>query len=410
MTITIVTIGTIGSSLQFFSEIVRCSPADSRLADDSQLPDLPIRSSEYGYPPQVIPGCLVSEQSRRTVGRTEPPEENFGDVRRGTSDCSSRLRAQGGIPMGRRRTLAIDSLERRDLLSITPLINSPGWVQATAAGTGGSVRPGQHRRLEFDRGQPARPDHRGQQPRRERDHDRHHPPVPNEVARRAFTAKFTGKVLELPPRLHDQAHQFYFLGNGTSSAFLHGTAQVRYYTPNPNPVIIPDPSTPTATSVEQATATTGTHLDVRPEHPERHGDPRQPDRQPDRRGQARAGRPTSTSPSTAAAARAGSTPARPGRGRVDIAYHGNKATVTVHASIFIQRDRQPVRHLPGDHPVNCPSLKAPRRSCRATRILPAASSPRAASRSRSRKARMPASGRFSVSSPSAPRSSPHSVR
>ena len=38
--------------------------------------------------------------------------------------------------MGRRRTLTIDSLERRDLLSITPLINSPGWVQAATAGAG----------------------------------------------------------------------------------------------------------------------------------------------------------------------------------------------------------------------------------------------------------------------------------
>ena len=100
-----------------------------------------------------------------------------------------------------------------------------------------------------------------------------------------------------------------------------------------------------------------------------------------------------------------------GSGVVDIAYKGNRATITVNASIFVSGVGNPLRHLPVEHaPCNRPGNQAPSSAWRATRILPAASKPSAASRSRRRKARTPASGRFSISSPSAPRSSPHSVR
>ena len=75
------------------------------------------------------------------------------------------------------------------------------------------------------------------------------PPRVNEVKRRVFTAKFTGKVQEEPPRLLDQARQFYILAPGTTNQFLHGTVQLRYYTPvNSVPSRSPTRPTPARTS------------------------------------------------------------------------------------------------------------------------------------------------------------------
>lgn len=58
------------------------------------------------------------------------------------------------------------------------------------------------------------------------------PPRPREVARRAFVARFTGTVRTLPPRLFDEARQFAITAPGTSNQFLHGTLEMRYFTPS----------------------------------------------------------------------------------------------------------------------------------------------------------------------------------
>ena len=242
--------------------------------------------------------------------------------------------------MGRRRTLVLDSLERRDLLSITMLINSPSWVQATATGGGSSTgSTGQGSNGTSSSSSPIQ-----QNPATGIYEDTASggsgittdvtPPLPNEVARRNFTAKFSGKVVEEPPRLQDQSRQFYFLGNGTSTAFLHGTAQVRYYTPNPNPVTFPDPTNPTGPMItEHVTATTGTiSMSDRSTQSgtvilaDLVGSPTAVDSK---------GRPTEFALTVNGGGGSGGIYASStGTGTVSIAYHGNKATFTVQASIF----------------------------------------------------------------------------
>jgi hypothetical protein len=233
--------------------------------------------------------------------------------------------------MGRRRTLTIDSLERRDLLSITPLINSPGWVQVKATGSTGSNGGGtssSQLTLNPTTGIFENTNLGGSGTRTDVT-----PPRANEVARRNFTARFSGKVQEEPPRLLDQARQFYFLGQGTSSAFLHGTAQVRYYTPNPNPVTFPDPTTG-APITELVTATTGT-ISMADRSTQSGsvilanmtGSPTDVDK---------LGRPTHFNFTLNGGGGSGGIYASStGSGTIDIAYHGNKATVTVHGSIFL---------------------------------------------------------------------------
>jgi hypothetical protein len=239
--------------------------------------------------------------------------------------------------MGRRRTLKIDSLEPRELLSITPLINSPGWVQTTAAGTGGASPLSQAAtttsasQLVFDptTGLYFNPDLGGSGVTTDVA-----PPRANELTRRNFTATFSGKVLELPPRLIDQSHQFYILAPGTSSAFLHGTAQLRLYTPNPDSITFPDPTNPGTTITETAVATTGT-LSMSDRSTQSGsvilanltGSPTDVDK---------LGRPTQFNLALNGGGGSGGIYASAvGTGTVDITYHGNRATVKVHASIFV---------------------------------------------------------------------------
>ena len=236
--------------------------------------------------------------------------------------------------MGRRRVMTIDSLETRNLLSITPLINSPGWVQTTAAGTAtgtnGATPPPTG--LTFD---PATGLFTNDNLGGSGITTDIAPPTASEAVRRNFTAKFTGKVEQQPPRLINQLHQYYFLGQGTSSAFLHGTAQIRYYTPNPNPVTFPNPTDPTGPELtEQAIATTGT-ISMSDRSTQSGtvilanltGSPTDEDK---------LGRPTHFNLTLNGGGGSGGIYASSvGTGTLDIAYHGNKATITIHASIFV---------------------------------------------------------------------------
>jgi hypothetical protein len=240
--------------------------------------------------------------------------------------------------MRRRRRLAIDSLEGRDLLSITPLINSPGWTQVaastatTGSSTGGQGSSGSGGQLTLN---PITGTYENGNLGGSGITTDVTPPRPNEVVRRNFTARFSGKVQELPPRLLDQTHQFYILAPGTSSAFLHGTAQVRYYTPNTNPIAFPDPTNPGGPPlVERATATTGT-ISMADRSTQSGvvilanltGSPTDEDR---------LGRPTHFNLMLNGGGGSGGIYASStGTGTLDIAYRGNRATITVHASIFI---------------------------------------------------------------------------
>ena len=234
--------------------------------------------------------------------------------------------------MGRQRRFEIDWLERRDLLSITPLINSPGWVKTTAIGIATKAdTPSGSSQVTFD---PTTGTYVNNNLGGSGITTDVSPPRPNEVARRAFTAKFSGKVVELPPRLVDQSHQFYILAPGTSSAFLHGTIQLRYYTPNPKTISFPDPTDPGNTLTVQATATTGT-ISMSDRSTQSGtvilanltGSPADVDK---------LGRPTHFDLTLNGGGGSGGIYASSvGSGTVDIAYRGNKATVTVHASIFL---------------------------------------------------------------------------
>ena len=245
--------------------------------------------------------------------------------------------------MGRHRRLVMDALEGRELLSVTPLIGSPAWVHSSAAGTGGGgggtgtgggsnnqsgtviVDPVTGIVVDTGLGGSGTTSDLT-------------PPRLNELRRRAFTARFTGRVQEEPPRLLDQARQFFILAPGTTNQFLHGTLQMRYYTPNSVPIPIPgtsDPVMPNQPLTTLAIATTGS-LSMSDRSTQSGGvilanltgSPANEDSQ---------GRPTHFDLSLNGGGGSGGIYASSvGSGTVDIAYRGNRATVTVHASIFIQ--------------------------------------------------------------------------
>ena len=254
--------------------------------------------------------------------------------------------------MGRQRRFGIDWLERRDLLSITPLINSPGWVQTTASGTSGGSTGGQGGNGSGSSSQVTYDPTTGTYVNTNLGGSgittQLAPPRPNEVTRQAFRAKFSGKVIELPPRLVDQGHQFYILAPGTSTAFLHGTAQMRYYTPVRHPVSFPDPTNPGTILTELPTATTGSlsmsdrstqsgtvilaNLTGSPDREDSHGRPTHFDL-------------TINGGGGSGGIYASST----GSGTLDIAYRGNRATITVHASIFVNGVGNPYDIYQGIH-------------------------------------------------------------
>ena len=238
--------------------------------------------------------------------------------------------------MGRRRTLVIDSLERRDLLSITPLINSPGWVRTSAAGgsPGGQGGNGSGSGTGSITQNPVTGIYEDNSLGGNGITTDITPPRPNEAARRAFTGKFTGRVQEEPPRLLNQAKQFYILAPGTTSGFLHGTAQLRYYTPNPNPIIIPNPDSPTGFSTELVTKNTGT-LSMS-DRSTQSGAVILANLVGDTTAVDQLGRPTHfTLMLNGGGGSGGIYASSVGSGTLDIAYRGNRATITVHASIFV---------------------------------------------------------------------------
>ena len=118
--------------------------------------------------------------------------------------------------MARRQQRSFEALEGRDLLSITPMLRliAPQVIRSAALATV-PVPPV----TSFDGGSGITTDMAA--------------PRPNEVARRTFKAAFAGRVVELPPRLVDQARQFSVVASGNTNQFLHGTLQLRYYTPQP---------------------------------------------------------------------------------------------------------------------------------------------------------------------------------
>ncbi len=236
--------------------------------------------------------------------------------------------------MGRRRDLRMDCLESRDLLSIAPLINSPGWNPSTAARVSAATyvpAVTSVNQLTFD---PATGLYYNNNSGGSGITTDIAPPRANELKRQAFHATFTGKVIREAPRLLDQARQYYILAPGTSTGFLHGTAQVRIYTPNPNPITFPDPTNPGSTITETATATTGT-LSMSDRSTQSGGvilanltgSPTNVDSQ---------GRPTLFNLTLNGGGGSGGIYASAvGTGTVSIIYHGNKATIKVNASIFI---------------------------------------------------------------------------
>jgi hypothetical protein len=53
----------------------------------------------------------------------------------------------------------------------------------------------------------------------------------HEVARRAFSGRFSGPVVAIPPRTTDNARGFGLVGQGSTNQFLHGFMQMVYFTP-----------------------------------------------------------------------------------------------------------------------------------------------------------------------------------
>ncbi len=248
--------------------------------------------------------------------------------------------------MGRRRILSVDTLEGRELMSVTPIlgiIENPPIRALASTGSGGSgssavsAATGTGSGFVYDplTGQVQNQGIGGSGITTDLS-----PPLANETRRRIFTAKFSGRVLEQPPRLLDQSRQFFILAPGNTNQFLHGTLQMRYYTPNPSPIPIIDPATGLVALdaqgvplVETQFATTGT-LSIS-------------DRSTQSGGvilanivgsidnEDRFGRPTQFTLSLNGGGGSGGIYASAtGTGTVNIVYHGNRAVVTVNASIF----------------------------------------------------------------------------
>ncbi len=254
--------------------------------------------------------------------------------------------------MDRRQRLAIETLEGRDLLSLTPFIGSPVWVHSAAAGTGGGGSGGAGQGGQGGNGSGTATSQLTVDPITGVIMNTNlggsgltsdvAPPRQNEARRRLFTAKFTGLVQEKPPRLLDQARHFFILAPGNTNQFLHGTLQMRYYTPNSVPITVPDPANPGTPITSTVTATTGT-LSMSDRSTQSGGvilgnltgDPANVDRR---------GRPTHFDMTLNGGGGSGGIYASAtGSGTVDIVYQGNRATVTVHASIFTQGVGQPLR-------------------------------------------------------------------
>ena len=203
--------------------------------------------------------------------------------------------------MGRRKQRTFEALEGRDLMSITPMLGllSPHLVRSAALTN--VVAPPV---TSFDGGNGVTTDTAA--------------PRPNEVARRTFKGAFAGRVAELPPRLVDQARQFLIVAGGNTNQFLHGTLQLRYYTPLPGSGATM--TTGSMAIIDRSTASNGVILaDLK-------GDPAQVDGR---------GRPTRFDfVVNGGGGSGGIYSSSVGNGVLHIRYVGNKAKVSVVGSIF----------------------------------------------------------------------------
>jgi hypothetical protein len=195
--------------------------------------------------------------------------------------------------MDRRKRWTLDALESRDLPSASPtlaLLHAKVKTMAVAVAApaeGGS-------------GVTADPS----------------PPRPREVARRAFVGKFAGKVVELPPRLADEARQFYFQAPGTTNQFLHGTLQMRLFTPK-----APATQTSGVAAISDRNNADGAVLLL-----DMTGNPADVDAK---------GRPTHFDFTVNGGGGSGGIYASSvGSGTLDLAYRGNKATVAIRGSVY----------------------------------------------------------------------------
>ncbi len=245
--------------------------------------------------------------------------------------------------MARRRVLTVDTLEGRELLSITPILGLLGQPHVslldsttsggstgsgntggtTTAGTAGPGGGGGNSMPEFNATTGITYDANNGGNGVTTDLSA---PRPNEVARRQFRATFSGRVLELPPRLVDQARQFYILAPGNTNQFLHGTLQMRYYTPelSSGAKIV----TGSLSMADRSTQSGGVIL------ADLSGDPTQVDSK---------GRPTQMVLTLNGGGGSGGMYASStGSGTVNITYQGNKAIVKVVASIFTLGIGQPL--------------------------------------------------------------------
>lgn len=217
--------------------------------------------------------------------------------------------------MRRPRQCQLDALEGRNLLSITPILGLLGpKIVATALPSAGASTSGDSSMTNVANAVGSGITSDTSAPR------------PNEVARRQFLATFSGRVQQQLPRLYDQQQQFYILAPGNTNQFLHGTIQMRLYTPSG--LATPYQNTGTFSISDRSTQSGAVIL------ADLTGDPTQVDHR---------GRPTHLNFVLNGGGGSGGIYASSvGSGTVDIAYQGNIAKVLVRGSIFIQGVGEPL--------------------------------------------------------------------
>ncbi len=227
--------------------------------------------------------------------------------------------------MRRRRIWSVVPLEGRELLSITPIL---GLIGPPVVSTGLGPHPG--RRYQYH----LRRHHRGD------------PPPTQRGCSAAVPCDLRGCRSEEAPRLTDQARQFYILAPGNTNQFLHGTLQMRYYTPEPGSITTlttgTDPTTglPTTTSFP-AVNTTGTFS--MSDRSTQSGGLILGDLLGSTTAEDARGRPTAFDFTVNGGGGSGGIYASStGSGTVTITYQGNRAKVVVNASIFIYGIGEPL--------------------------------------------------------------------
>lgn len=222
--------------------------------------------------------------------------------------------------MKRRRIWTVTTLEGRELLSLTPMLGL--LAPKVAFGSGGGGAASSVPVTSFDGGSGITTDQS--------------PPRPGEAARRAFRGTFSGRVVEVAPRLYDQQRQFAVLAVGNTNQFLHGTLQLRLYTPSAiaNPFV----NTGTFSIADRNTGSGGVIL------ADLTGDPNQVDAR---------GRPTQLNFVVNGGGGSGGIYASSvGNGTITIRYQRNVAKVLVVGSIFTQGIGDQLRVLSSNtHPV-----------------------------------------------------------